>query len=291
MSAATPSISSVSAIRARGVADILDTAFRLYRTHVGLLLGMTAIVLLPLTVLQVLSFLVIGTDVVVQLVQNLVVIHALGGALIYAASLLSQGRAVTRSEAYQAGWRRVATIVAAGILIGLIVIIPVGLIAVCVTVPALTLARGASQSVLSMLVPALMLLVLVPPLVYLSVRLMLVTPLIVLESLGPVQAIKRSWALTQRSFWRLLVLVVVLGLLSLLLISLPELLISFAGVLLMADPNLIQPMSIAAAVLTQCGTILVLPLQWLAYTLTYYDLRVRSEGYDLEQQIAQSAAE
>src|SRR5262245_24770580 len=96
-------------LRPRGIADLLDTAFRLYRQHVGLLLGISAIMLLPLTLLHIASLAIFNTAVVVELIQNLVFVNTISAALIYAGSLLYQGRSVTRNEAYKVGWRRVGT--------------------------------------------------------------------------------------------------------------------------------------------------------------------------------------
>src|SRR5262245_38502461 len=119
---------ATSSIRARSIVDILDSAFRLYRGYVSLLLGLSAIMLLPLTLLHIASLLLFDTATVIQILQGLVVVNVVSGALIYAAAMLYQQQSVTRREAYRVGWRRVGTIVAAGILMGLLIGVPFAIV-------------------------------------------------------------------------------------------------------------------------------------------------------------------
>jgi hypothetical protein len=105
----------------------------------------------------------------------------------------------------------------------------------------------------------------------------LTTPAIVMEGLGPIAGLRRSWRLVSHRFWR------VLG------IMLLGCLLSYIAVLLMA----LIPDVIAAFVSTHVRAVIVAvvgtvgaALQWALYAslaaLLYLDQRVRQEGLDLE---------
>jgi hypothetical protein len=110
-----------------------------------------------------------------------------------------------------------------------------------------------------------------------------VTHAVVLEGHGPVAAIGRSWKLATDSFWRVLGIYLLLTLLILVLTLVPSYSISAGVQLFFPDP--IGDFAIQQT-LTLLGTyiiqILVLPLSLIAFTLLYYDLRVRKEGFDLQ---------
>jgi hypothetical protein len=85
--------------------------------------------------------------------------------------------------------------------------------------------------------------------------------------------------------------VLLMGILTYLIASLPAsvvaIALSFSG-----DPirHYVRN-QIITTIIQQIGLILALPLQLAIYTLLYYDLRVRKEGYDIEvlaQQVIQS---
>ena len=128
-------------------------------------------------------------------------------AAVPAASLvgaLAICRLVLRADegagaAFATGLRRLLPLAGAALLIGLAALV--------LMAASVLLARA-----LGSLLPALVMLV---PLGFAWVRLVLLTPIAAVEPLGPLALIRRGWALTAGHFWRLLLLLLAVALLSL----------------------------------------------------------------------------
>jgi hypothetical protein len=126
------------------------------------------------------------------------------------------------------------------------------------------------------IVPAIALLLawlLALPLV--AVRSTLFAQAIVVEGVGSLTGLRRSWRLTHRFFWRTFAIVLVVYLLQ-----------SVVGVVLQAPISLVvsgtgtqQLLGKAVGAVT---SVLVSPLSLIALTLVYYDLRIRKEAFDIE---------
>lgn len=122
------------------------------------------------------------------------------------------------------------------------------------------------------------------PLIYVSARWMLAPVLIVVESCGPIQALGRSWQLTQQSFWRLAGYIFLLALLNSIVLGLPLLLLQALALIVMASEffgwinGLISGVGYLISVLWY-------PFFALVLVLIYYDLRVRRESLDLRLRV------
>ena len=134
---------------------------------------------------------------------------------------------------------------------------------------------------------------LVAPSTWIWVRLYYAMPMIVLERLGPGQAMARSWRLSQGQWWRtcgywLLTLVIVFFVSSIL--NMPFGIA--AGAFSFVDPAATWT-AVAAAALTYVGTVVVYaitqPFSAGVNTLLYVDLRMRREGLDLKLHHASQA--
>jgi len=122
------------------------------------------------------------------------------------------------------------------------------------------------------------------PLAYLTTR-WLVAPVVIMTELkGPVDALKRSWRLTEGSFWRLFGLLVLLFILNSIVLALPLSLIQFVA-FAVTPSQMFGLLNGALSGLSNLLSILWYPLLALTLTLVYYDLRVRKENYDLELRI------
>jgi hypothetical protein len=112
---------------------------------------------------------------------------------------------------------------------------------------------------------------------------MFVTQAIVLEGKNALAALGRSWQLVRGSFWRVLGIYLLLTLLVIVLTAVPGGILNNVIVFIFNDPIadfvIQQALSQLVNYLTQ---ILILPISLLAFTLLYYDIRVRKEGYDME---------
>ncbi len=118
----------------------------------------------------------------------------------------------------------------------------------------------------------------------------LLVPIVVLEKRGPVSALRRAWQLARQRFWWLLGLVGIMYLLNLVLIG-PGLILNYAlGFAMQGSvntPNFATSGTISTLVsslVSMLVGILYHPLQLSVMVLTYFDLRVRSEGLDLALQ-------
>lgn len=117
---------------------------------------------------------------------------------------------------------------------------------------------------------------------FLFVRLQLVVPSIMVENLGPVQAIKRSWALVRNYWWRTFGLQILMLVFSSIITIGPAFLIG-ALLAIVIRPLDLTTTTIISSFVTIILSSLFIPLKLTSFTLYYFDLRVRKESFDLEQ--------
>lgn len=112
--------------------------------------------------------------------------------------------------------------------------------------------------------------------VYLTASWMVSPAVCVLENVGPVAALRRSWSLSTGGRWRIVGLVLLLLVLQVVLSSLLSavLLASFA-----AD-QVVQ--IVVQQAVNLVATIAWAPIYWGTFAILYYDLRVRREAFDLQ---------
>ncbi len=112
--------------------------------------------------------------------------------------------------------------------------------------------------------------------IYSLVKMTLGVPALVLETLSPVQALRRSWHLTRGSFWRLVLLYLVIGIASWILTGLVGgpvgLMVGAAG-----SVNALSAQILAGGL----AGVLTSPFIPIALTLFYYDVRIRREAFDI----------
>jgi hypothetical protein len=117
----------------------------------------------------------------------------------------------------------------------------------------------------------------------------LVPIIIVLEGRDPFQAVRRAWELARRRFWWLLgfaLLVMLFARLALLgPINLAASAFNLAltsGALGVTDPATLQAVSqIVSSVFVAFTSVFFLPLEITAMLLAYFDIRIRTEGWDI----------
>ena len=313
----------ISRLRPRSVQEIIDQAFRLYRRYFFTFLAITAVVFVPVNMgVQLLNVAFQGSNVALQrstlpgssldtsesLNQSLVLLielflalmgHSiLGGLLQYLSqgALTSAGadshldRPVSFGRAYRTMFKHVGPLLGA---IGMQVLIGIGLFLPTIVVFVLAIGAitaggddGLGAGFTFVCLAFLVMFVTFIFYAYVFVRLTLIVPAIMVESLGPVQAVRRSWQLVQGYWWRTLALVVVLGLINMVISAGPAYLVT---ALVMAVTQNFDPVLISAltAVITVITESLFIPLSLTCYTLYYFDLRVRKEGFDLETALDQ----
>ncbi len=115
----------------------------------------------------------------------------------------------------------------------------------------------------------------------------LFAPILVLEGQSFAGTIRRAWDLVRRRFWWTVLFVLVLLIFNRLIIVAPTSLISYFVGFGLSDMFLTDPVmattiqTIYQSVFTLFLTLLYMPLQMTAMILMLFDLRVRTEGFDL----------
>jgi hypothetical protein len=315
---------SMPRLRPMSIGDMLDAAFRLYRQHFLTFIGIVALLQVPMAILQfaaqlpymqalqrfttrppvltpgaspfdIFPFaqllpyyaLIFGLSIF----QYLLVYNLMTGALANAISRSYLGQPISILSAYNIGFKRFIALIVASLTPFAISLVFVAIIAGCAFGTFYTMGvRTNEQPNIGLAIAAgigLIGVIFVGGIagLFFYVRLLLTTQAIVLEDQGPWAGLTRSWRLVGQAFWRSLgifLLVYAFIYIVSLIVQLPLIILgAFFGVLL---NNSVLYQSIASLV-TYGVLVLVLPLQFIIFTLLYYDLRIRKEGYDLELKI------
>lgn len=190
------------------------------------------------------------------------------GAMIEAIGQRYLGHAITVREAYARGLRVVPRLIVCGIVV-VVLFVAVFLVA-AVAIAVLNFLAAAVIAVILGLVGFFFVL----PWAFLSLT--VVGPAIVLEGLGPIAAIRRSFHLMDRSRLRTLGLYILLWIVSIILGVIFGV-IFFAS--FVSEPTLRTVLQVIAGV---ASSALSGPLLYGALVILYYDLRVRKEAFDLQ---------
>jgi hypothetical protein len=315
---------STPRLRPMSISDMLDAAFRLYRQHFLTFIGIVALLQVPMAIIQfaaqlpymqaiqrftarpprlapganpldIFPFaqllpyyaLIFGLSIL----HYLLVYNLMTGALANAISHSYMGRPISILSAYSIGFKRFMALIVASLTPFAISLVLVAIITGCAFGTFYTMGvRTDDRPNIGLAVVAVIGLVGVMIVagiagLFFYVRLLLTTQAIVLEGQGPWEGLKRSWRLVGQAFWRslgILLLVYAFIYIVSLIVQLPLIIAgAFFGILL---NNSVLYQAIASFA-TYGVLILVLPIQFIIFTLLYYDLRIRKEGYDLELKI------
>jgi Membrane domain of glycerophosphoryl diester phosphodiesterase len=128
--------------------------------------------------------------------------------------------------------------------------------------------------------------------VIVAVRWSLAVPAVMLERLGPMTSLGRSWRLVRRSSWRvfgiLLLVQVIIGIANS-VIRIPFAIFGGTGIFSLGQTHPSLTATIISAIGEMIGTTLTAPLAAGAAVLLYADLRMRREGMDIALQAAAAA--
>jgi uncharacterized membrane protein len=243
-------------LRPLTVGEILDTSFTLYRRHFAALATVALVCTgLPL-VLRL--FLEAGGGFMSNLSLaflyglSLVVLNLIAtGATVFIVSESYLGRPITAREALHRATPHIGRILVCSLLMAFII----GLGFFLLVVPGVMLATGLALAI----------------------------PAVVLEPRSASAALSRSLELTRGSRWRIFILAFVL----LILLYIPVVAITglLAVLLPQASGERFGPASVSTVAAIAVGGVVqmfIYPLFYCVLTVTYYDLRVRKEGFDLE---------
>lgn len=118
-----------------------------------------------------------------------------------------------------------------------------------------------------------------------------IAPVVVLEERGAREAIGRAWELARRRIWWLLGFMLLLGLFSQLIVTGPALLSAYVVQSTVGGTFNSETATLAQQVISLLLNMIYLPLQLTCVTLLYFDVRVRTEGFDLALLAASSEDE
>jgi hypothetical protein len=293
------------------IGDAFDEAFDLYKRNFGLFVGTVALLYIPADLILSGSLLAMRADqftgqrqptpadieklfgimgvMIVAMAVFYILIAAISGAITVAASERYLERPITRGQALGAMLRALPRLLAAWFVVGLImtvaafILLLVLTLAVGIFVGALGMA-GAQDQWLGVTVGV----VYVIAMVLLGATIFVwlggfVTQSIMLEQAGPMTAIQRNIELVRGRAMHLILgfialVVVILTIQSALLVCVQ------LGLQLLVFPWLhVTELGerITEAVIGGILSLVVQPLWMTWFTVLYYDLRVRKEGFDL----------
>lgn len=246
----------------RDIGQILGETFRIYRDYFPTLVTIVAII----EVIPFIASLALGLSMgpegmdevgagslnqllmlVIILLYSIVGFPLMSGALIQAVSEQYLLKTMDFKRAYSFSSERLGAMVGASILVGLVVM---GII----IISSLTTAISPVIGGILMMAGGI-------AFIYLIINWIFIWQAAALDGRGAVASLSRSANLVEGNWWRVLGIMLVLGIITL-AINLVAWMIPVAGTLI--------------------GSILSTPVYTVGITLLYYDLRVRKEEYALE---------
>lgn len=271
---------SIPKLRPLSMGQIMDQAIRLYRRNFVAFVGIVALVQIPTIAMQFLFTLTAvnsgaGVDTVGGILSlstiltsflSFVLVQGLGtAAMTRAVSDNYLGEKTGSLQAFRKIGRSWLSLIGALIVTGLV---SLGIF-VWAFVPLIGWLTGWAMLYF-------MVVIVVP----------LVAPVIVLEGTGASGAWRRAWDLARRRFWWIIGFFLVLTIFNWLVGVGPTIVLNFVVTFLVVesinDPTsalLVQ--TVASSLTALFFSLIYLPFQLAAITLAYFDLRVRSEAFDL----------
>jgi hypothetical protein len=248
------------ALRPMNTSELLDRTFFLYRKHFLVFVGIVAIPHLVLLLARIAYF---NTRPSVSLMTR--PLFSLFLLIIYGGVILSS---------------QAATIIAvSNIHLGR----PAGI---------RSAFAGISGSMVEVLLAMILMgigvffgfILLIVPGIFLAIAWSLTIPTVLIEIKGPVESMKRSFALTKGSRFKILVILILVTLFGYIIsigIQIPiGILIGLQG---LKNPALIPAwVNVLSEIASLISSCLVVPISTIAISLIYYDQRVRKEGFDLQ---------
>ena len=300
-------------LRPLTIGDLFSGAFEAIRSNPKVLFGFTVVIMLLVSLITSVSILLSGlgyesvantdydpqalqqslTDrtnvLLLKMISNMVqwiVTFAgtsiLTGLLASTVSQMTVGRKLTLSEAWSMTRRRLGSLLGSFALTAVITMIPVVLWIVAVFA-SLAALMGGNDDLWWLVLVAFAAIIPVFILVYFfQIKLLFAPICTVLEEIGPVASLKRSWSLVKGEFWptlgRFLLLNLAVSFIGGFIGFVIGLIGGLASVAVTSDPS--SPIGSAIAMFfVMLGSSLLLPFSASFETLMYTDLRIRKENF------------
>jgi len=293
-------------LRPLGVGDVLDRTFNVYRSKPVLFLALSAIwylaLVLVFVVLAVAVFAgalatfgrqpitpgsplpaspellagaiagVIGF-VIVGVIVAIFLFSAQSASLVDAGSRRYLSKDATIGESFRVGIAAAGRLFFAGLL-ALLAIVALWAVVFIVAGLIAAIGQGGAIGILALALASIVALV---GTFYLGASWLVAPVIVVLEKAGPMAALRRAWRLSEGNRWRIIGIQALLGILNVVLSVL-------LGGLFAIGAQGDQPGigSVVQSLVNLASTIIWAPVEWIAFTVLYYDLRVRKEAFDLQ---------
>jgi len=290
-----------STLRPMSTSQLLDRTFHLYRNNFLLFAGIAALPPALILVMQlILMFLtrfsshlsegasVAVTCVAIISVAGLFVAYMLGhyvasGATVYAVSQVHFGSPVTIVGSYAGirslAWRIIGASILITVMIGIVLFVAY-LVMIIPTVMATAFMKGSGGAgvIVACGIGLLSFAAGAGATIFVACKFSLAVPACVVEKLGVIACLQRSWFLSQKAVWRIF------------LIYLLALVLTITLTLALSSPNYIAvlrgapslPFEIWGIVASFLASAIAEPIGAIAISLVYYDQRVRKEAFDLQ---------
>ena len=300
-------------LRPLTIGDLFSGAFEAIRSNPKVLFGFTIVIMLFVSLIASVSILVSGLgyesvtsaandpqalqqsttelanalllqiiSTMVQWLSTFTGTSILTGLLAAAVSQMTVGRNLTLSEAWAMTRKRLGSLIGSFALTALITAAPIVLWIVAVFVSLAVVADGhrdlwwLSGLAFFAIIPIFILLY------FFQVKLLFAPMCAVLEEIGPVASLKRSWSLVKGEFWptlgRYLLLNLIIGFIGGFVGFVIGLIGGLVTLTLTSDPS--SPIGLAISMFfVMLGSGLLLPFSASFETLMYTDLRIRKENF------------
>ncbi|RNI22159.1 glycerophosphoryl diester phosphodiesterase membrane domain-containing protein [Flexivirga caeni] len=282
-------------LRPLTLSDIFGGTFATIRGNPGATIGLSAvmalIVAIPsviITVLLVNSGITVTSDsgVTTNLGSQIglgvgsllsgIASVVLGGMLTTVVSEAVLGHRITIGET----WRRVrgrllpliglmlliglAAGIAAGIVVGIVVLLAVAVSSVAAVIAAIVLGLGLFVAI-----------------VWIGLKVSLAAPAVVLERIGPVAALRRSWSLTNGQWWRILGITLLAQLIVYVISQVVSTPVALIAVAMSGTNGLSAGAAVAVQLVSVVVTAFTTPFTAGVTALLYLDQRIRKEALDV----------
>ncbi|NUW30099.1 glycerophosphoryl diester phosphodiesterase membrane domain-containing protein [Nonomuraea sp. SMC257] len=217
---------------------------------------------------------------------SFVVVTVLTGVLTRILGRAVFGGSITAGEAWRLTRGRLPALF--GMVGILVAVLLVPLVAFVLILVALYATRSVSGGGLAAVVLVMVLLYL-PYLVFFRTKFGLAAPAVVLEGMGPVAALRRSWQLVSGDFWRVFGIMLLTSLIVGVVASILQVPFTFVGTFLGLLGDGAGATVGATVLITVGGTVgamISYPIEAGVSGLLYADRRMRSEAFDLVLQTA-----
>jgi hypothetical protein len=290
-------------LRPLGVGDVLDRTFNVYRSKPLVFIALSAIwyLLLVLVVIVLAAAIFAGSlaafarqtttpspevaagaivgiigFVIVAVVVAILLLAAQSAALVDAAARRYLAKPATVGESFRAGLSAAGRLFVAG----LVVFFAIAALWLLVFAVAAIIGLVVRSPEIGILLAGLGAIVAIVGTFYLAASWLVAPVIVVVEKMGPIAALSRSWRLSSGNRWRIIGIQALLGILNLVL----SVLIGgvFGGLTAASQPGQLGVTTVIENLVNFASTIIWAPVEWIAFTVLYYDLRVRKEAFDLQ---------